>query len=93
VVQNRFEGAQVNSEALRNINLIDSPGVLTGEKQNQRGYNYNEVIAWFGIRVDVIIIMFDTMKMEISDEFRSVLDALAPFDTKIRCVLNKADAV
>lgn len=90
---NRFEGAQVNSESLRNLNLIDTPGVLTGEKQNQRGYNFNEIIAWFAVRVDVIIVMFDTMKVEISDEFRDVLDTLAPTHDKIRCILNKADAV
>jgi EH domain-containing protein 1 len=29
----KFEGAEVNSAILRNITIIDTPGVLSGEKQ------------------------------------------------------------
>ena len=50
---NRFEGSQVPCQVLRNITLIDTPGVLSGEKQRlNRGYNFTEVTAWFANRAD-----------------------------------------
>lgn len=90
----KFEGAEVKSPILRNITLIDTPGVLAGEKQRiGRDYDYVEVIKWFADRADMIIIMFDAHKLDISDELRSVLDTLKPHQDKIRVLLNKADIV
>jgi EH domain-containing protein 1 len=34
------------------------------------------VIQWFADRADLIIIMFDAHKLDISDELRTVMDAL-----------------
>jgi hypothetical protein len=74
---NRFEGAQVPCPVLRNITLIDTPGVLSGEKQRvSRGYDFTEVCAWFAARSDLILMLFDAHKLDISDEFRNVIDSL-----------------
>jgi EH domain-containing protein 1 len=44
----RFEGSQMPSSVLRSINLVDTPGVLSGEKQRtNRGYDFTKVVAWF----------------------------------------------
>lgn len=91
---NRFEGSQLPSEVLRNITLIDTPGVLAGEKQRlSRGYDFEKVCSWFANRCDLIILLFDAHKLDISDEFQKVLESLKGNDDKIRCILNKADQV
>lgn len=84
----------MNSEALRNVHMIDTPGVLSGEKQTTgRGYNFQEVVGWFAQRVDMIVLMFDTLKLDFCDEFKDIVRSLGGYSDKIRCVLNKADQV
>ena len=74
---NRFEGAQVPNQVLKFITLIDTPGVLSGEKQRvARGYDFNEVCGWFAQRCDLIILLFDAHKLDISDEFKSAIESL-----------------
>ena len=69
-------------------------GVLAGEKQRiGRDYDYCDVIKWFGERADMIIVMFDAHKLDISDELKTVLDVLKPHQGKIRILLNKADSI
>ncbi len=91
---NRLEGVTMNSKFLQNMSLVDTPGVLAGNKQEQgRNYNFTEVIKWFANRSDRILLLFDAHKLDISDEFKRCLLALKGHDDKIRVVLNKADAV
>jgi GTPase SAR1 family protein len=90
----RFECAKLNSPVLQGITLIDTPGVLAGEKQRiKRGYEFEAVVKWFADRVDMILILFDVSKLDISDEFRRVILALKGNDQKIHICLNKADKV
>ena len=73
---------------------MDTPGVLSGEKQRtQRSYDFTGVISWFAAKCDLILLLFDPHKLDISDEFKRVIGSLRGQDDKIRVVLNKADQV
>jgi len=89
---NRFEASQSNSEALKSVTLLDTPGILSGEKQVvNRGYDFAGVLKWFAERADKIILLFDAHKLDISDEFKQAIQAIRKNENKIRIVLNKAD--
>ncbi|PNF36009.1 EH domain-containing protein 1 [Cryptotermes secundus] len=91
---NRFQCSLVNSPVLKGMSIVDTPGILSGEKQRvDRGYDFTGVLEWFAERVDRIILLFDAHKLDISDEFRRSIEALRGHDDKIRIVLNKADMV
>jgi len=92
----KFQGATMENQVLEGITLIDSPGVLSGDKQRtNRGYPFEDVIGWFADRADKVLVLFDVSKLDISDEFKRVLEVVrkkAP-PTKIDIILNKADAL
>ncbi|GFH15321.1 uncharacterized protein HaLaN_11525 [Haematococcus lacustris] len=70
----RFEGSQCPARLLEEITLVDTPGVLSGEKQRiERSYNFVEIARWFAARCDLIFLLFDPYKLDISDEFKQVL--------------------
>mmetsp|Transcript_1082 Transcript_1082/g.2543 ORF Transcript_1082/g.2543 Transcript_1082/m.2543 type:complete len:574 (-) Transcript_1082:103-1824(-) len=90
----RFEGSQLPSSVLRSLTLVDTPGVLSGEKQRtNRGYDFTKVVAWFAERADLIVLLFDAHKLDISDELKGAIDVLKGHEDKIRCILNKADQI
>lgn len=90
----RFEGSQCPARLLEEITLVDTPGVLSGEKQRiERTYNFVEIAQWFAARCDLIFLLFDPYKLDISDEFKQVISALRGHDDKVRIILNKADQV
>lgn len=89
---NKFSAAVVPAPFLKDVNIIDTPGVLSGEKQRtSRGYDFAKVSRWFAERSDLILLLFDCSKLDISDEFKSVIEELQPHEDKVHCVLNKAD--
>ena len=90
----RLEGSQCPNELLENVTLIDTPGVLSGEKQRvERAYEFTSVCEWFASRSDLILLLFDPYKLDISDEFKNVIHSIKGHDDKVRIVLNKADQV
>jgi len=85
---------QMEAPILRNITLVDTPGVLSGEKQNAgRNYDYEGVMKWFAERADLIVIIFDAHKLDISDELKRVIELMKPHSDKVRILLNKADMI
>eukprot|EP00775_Hariotina_reticulata_P005540 gene5540-5776_t len=90
----RFEGSSCPAKLLEEITIIDTPGVLSGEKQRiERNYNFIDVCEWFAVRSDLILLLFDPYKLDISDEFKQVISTLRGHDDKIRIILNKSDKV
>lgn len=80
---------------------------MIGEKQRLgRAYDFVKVVEWFAtksgdiifarlclIDEDLIVLLFDAHKLDISDEFKRTITALKQHDEKIRVILNKADSV
>jgi len=88
----RFEFSTTKSTVLKSVTILDTPGILAGEKQSlNRGYDFTNVLKWFAERADRIILLFDAHKLDISDEFKQAIEAIRQHDDKIRIILNKAD--
>lgn len=67
----RFQSSQCSAALLNDITLVDTPGVLSGEKQRvDRAYDFVGVCEWFASRSDLILLLFDPYKLDISDEFK-----------------------
>eukprot|EP00918_Siedleckia_nematoides_P010749 GHVU01023509.1.p1 GENE.GHVU01023509.1~~GHVU01023509.1.p1 ORF type:complete len:536 (-),score=79.31 GHVU01023509.1:146-1753(-) len=91
---NRFQCSSLKNKVLDSISIMDTPGILSGEKQRtDRGYDFSAIIEWMAEKVDRIILLFDAHKLDISDEFRRVIESMRGYDEKIRIVLNKADMI
>ncbi|CAH0373507.1 unnamed protein product [Pelagomonas calceolata] len=89
----RFEGSLCAAPLLEHLSLIDTPGVLSGEKQRvQRHYDF-DVVVQFAERVDLIVLLFDPFKLDISDELTGVIRRFRGHEDKVRVVLNKSDRV
>jgi hypothetical protein len=72
---NRLEASQCNAPLLERITLIDTPGVLSGEKQRLgRSYDFVSVVEYFAERADMILLLFDAHKLDISDEFKRTIE-------------------
>lgn len=91
---NRVEAVQCSAKILESMTFVDTPGVLSGEKQRiGRNYDFPVVVEWFAERADRILLLFDAHKLDISDEFKRVIEALKGHDDKVRVVLNKSDSI
>uniref|UniRef100_A0A7S4SN74 Dynamin-type G domain-containing protein n=1 Tax=Alexandrium monilatum TaxID=311494 RepID=A0A7S4SN74_9DINO len=88
----RLECARLPSPILEGVTFVDTPGVLSGEKQRlRRGYDFEEVITWFVDQAAMVILFFDAHKLDISDEFKRCISALTGSFQKVQILLNKAD--
>ncbi|RWV98984.1 hypothetical protein GW17_00038137 [Ensete ventricosum] len=72
----KFGCSQMPHLLLEHITFVDTPGVLSGEQQNQHGYDFTGVTSWFAAKCDLIVLLFDPHKIDISDEFNNVIKSL-----------------
>ncbi|CAG8637187.1 16474_t:CDS:2 [Funneliformis mosseae] len=90
----RFQVSQLSSNVLEKMTIIDTPGILSGDKQRlDRGYDFTAIIEWFAERADLILLLFDSHKLDISNEFRMAIHSLRGQEEKVRVLLNKTDMV
>jgi GTPase SAR1 family protein len=90
----RLECARMPNPILEGVSFVDTPGVLSGEKQRlKRGYDFEEVMTWFSDHAAMIILFFDAHKLDVSDELKRCVTVLAGNSAKVHVILNKADRV
>jgi len=87
---NRLQCSTVRSEVLKSITLVDTPGILANV---DRGYDFAQVLKWFADRADMIILLCDPLKLDISDELKRCMDTIAHCEDRIKIVFNKADQI
>lgn len=83
-----------NRQYLRNVNLIDSPGMIdTAEGTSKRDYDFPGAVRSFAEMSDLVFFMFDPDKPGTTSETVSVLSkCMFGIEFKLRVLLNKADA-
>ena len=57
-----FRLKKVNSPFLKNLALIDTPGMLDSITERDRGYDYQEVIGDLAQLADLVLVLFDPHK-------------------------------
>lgn len=85
---------KVNSPFLKDIVLIDTPGMLDSVSENDRGYNYQEVIGDLARISDLILVLFDPHKAGTVQETYVALRETLPantFEERVFFVLNRID--
>ncbi len=82
-----------NREALRGVNLVDSPGMIdTPEGSASRAYDFTAAVRSFTGLADLVLFLFDPDKPGTTGETVDVLAAcLRGIEFKLRVLLNKAD--
>jgi GTPase SAR1 family protein len=89
-----FRLKKINSPFLRNLAIIDTPGMLDSITERDRGYNYQEVIGDFAQIADLVLVLFDPHKAGTVREAHTSLRETLPartFEDRVLFVLNRID--
>ncbi len=89
-----FRLKKVNSPFLKNLAIIDTPGMLDSITERDRGYNYQEVIGDLAQIADLVLILFDPHKAgTVREAHTSLRDTLPArtFEDRVLFVLNRID--
>lgn len=85
---------RVNSPKLRNLAIIDSPGMLDSVAELDRGYDYQEVIGRFAELADLVVLAFDPHRAgTIKETYVSIRSTLpeATSEDRVVFVMNRID--
>jgi len=89
-----FRIKKVNAPILENFAIIDTPGMLDSIAEQDRGYNYQEVIGDLAQIADLILVLFDAHKAgTIREAHISLRDTLPAhtFEDRVLFALNRID--
>lgn len=89
-----FRLKKVNSPFLKNLAIIDTPGMLDSITERDRGYNYQEVIGDLAQIADLVLVLFDPHKAgTVREAHTSLRDTLPSrtFEDRMLFVLNRID--
>jgi GTPase SAR1 family protein len=89
-----FRLKKVNSPFLKNLAIIDTPGMHDSISEQDRGYNYQHVIGDLAEIADLILVLFDPHKAGTVQEAHKSLKETLPvktFEDRILFVLNRID--
>jgi len=89
-----FRLKKINSPFLKNLAIIDTPGMLDSFTERDRGYNYQDVIGDLAQIADLVLVLFDPHKAgTVREAYTSLRDTLPTrtFEDRILFVLNRID--
>jgi GTPase SAR1 family protein len=89
-----FRLKKVNSPFLKDLAIIDTPGMLDSITERDRGYNYQEVIGDLAHKAALVLVLFDAHKAgTVREAYTSIRETLAASTSEDRVifVLNRID--
>ena len=89
-----FKLKKINSPFLKNLAIIDTPGMLDSLTERDRGYNYQDVIGDLAQIADLVLVLFDPHKAgTVREAHTSLRDTLPAktFEDRVLYVLNRID--
>jgi EH domain-containing protein 1 len=89
-----FRLKKINSPFLKNLALIDTPGMLDSITERDRGYDYQEVIGDMAQLADLVLVLFDPHKAgTVRESHTSLRETITSrtFEDRVLFVLNRID--
>ncbi len=89
-----FRLKKINSPFLKNLALIDTPGMLDSITERDRGYDYQEVIGDLAQLADLVLVLFDPHKAgTVRESHTSLRETITSrtFEDRVLFVLNRID--
>jgi GTPase SAR1 family protein len=89
-----FRMKYIHAPFLKNLMLIDTPGMIDSISERDRGYDYQQVIADLAQVADLVLVLFDPHKAgTLRESYESLRETLpqATFDNRVVFVLNRID--
>lgn len=89
-----FRLKKIRADILKNLVLIDTPGMLDSISEKDRGYNYQEVIGELASLADLVILLFDAHKAgTVRESYHSLRTTLpeATMEDRVLFALNRVD--
>jgi EH domain-containing protein 1 len=89
-----FRLKKVNAPFLKNLAIIDTPGMLDSITERDRGYDYQEVVGDLAQIADLVLVLFDPHKAgTVREAHTSLRDTLPArtFEDRLLFVLNRID--